>query len=99
REYLALKELFEEIVTLAGRRITRMRRLLVVLRRPEDEMVKRRLKEYDKSQMEWNDRLNSFYARLKLYLEGYEMVQRLEEEIQSSFVSVGHQLELAVRER
>jgi len=95
KEYHDLKDVFEEIVNLAGRRITRMRRLQYALHRSNDELVKVRLEEYDKILTEWNDRLNSFYVRLKLYTP-YEMVARLEN-IHESFFSIGVRLEEAVR--
>jgi hypothetical protein len=98
-EYNALKDLFEEIVSLAGRRITRMRRLQRVLRGGDDELVKARLEEYDKIQTEWNDRLNSFYVRLRFYAADYEMADRLEKQIQDKFVSIGSRLEQAVKHR
>jgi hypothetical protein len=99
-EYDALKELFDEIVSLAGRRITRMRRLQYVLSRSDDELVKKRREDYDKVQTEWNDKLNSFYVRLRLYGgPNYDMADRLEEQIQNKFVNIGSRLERAVRDR
>jgi len=99
-EYDALTELFDEIVSLAGRRITRMRRLQYVLRRSDDELVKERREDYDKVQTEWNDKLNSFYVRLRLYGgPNYDMADRLEQEIQNKFVNIHARLNQAVRHR
>src|SRR5207245_734489 len=47
KEYLALKQLWEELARLSGTRLSRMRRLVLVLRSRDDEIVKSRLADYD----------------------------------------------------
>jgi hypothetical protein len=92
KEYFALQDLFEEIVTSAGRRITRMRRLLRVLHDQRDDLVRQRLKDYDTVQTAWNDSLSSFLVRLRMYAP-YSMATRLDEVIQGTFVRLGSELE------
>jgi hypothetical protein len=76
-----------------------MRRLQRVLSASDLQLIKTRLEEYDKVQTEWNDRLNSFYVRLRFYEARYEMVDRLEKDIHNRFVAIGSQLERAVKRR
>lgn len=98
KEYLALTSLSDEIISLAARRLSRMRRLLVILSRPEDDIVRRRLTEYDESLATWDERLNSFFVRLTLYAS-HVLQQQLEHEVQKEFVSVGGRLEQLTKER
>lgn len=92
KEYDNLKALSEEIIQISGRRFSRMRRLLSVLRRPDDNLVRQRLQSYDETLSEWNEKLNSFLARLTFYA-AYEMARRLDEDIQKRFVAAGNELE------
>lgn len=94
KEYLELKVLFDEIVRLAGRRLSRMQRLQGALGL-EDEIVRRRLQEYDESLSEWNERLASFNVRLTI-LDTYDRALDLDQ-IQQYFVASGIDLEKLVR--
>jgi hypothetical protein len=98
KEYESLKKLFDEITVLAGKRITRMRRLLWAMTLSDDSLVQRRLAEYDEAQKEWNDNLGSFFARTKL-LGGRRLFERLEERVQAAFVANGAVLEQEVKKR
>jgi hypothetical protein len=65
-----------------------MRRLLSVLRQADDKTIRRRLKAYDEIISEWNEKLNSFYARLTFYA-AYEMSLQLEQDVQQRFAAIG----------
>jgi len=98
REYLALKSLWEELAGLSGKRLSRMRRLLVILDRPDDQFIRKRLSDYDDILGKWNDSLTSFYVRLTLYAT-HTLQHRLEHEIQIAFLRVGSSLERLVKGR
>jgi hypothetical protein len=98
KEYENLKELCEEIIWCSGKRITRMRRLSSILRHPDEKTVRSRLDSYDDVLVVWNEKLNSFYARLTFYA-AHEMSWRLEEDVQRRFVSIGGELDKMTRSR
>jgi hypothetical protein len=66
KEYIALKDLADEIASLLGARIYNMQRLLFSLRRSSDEQLVRRVADYEDIVKRWNERLTSFYVRLPL---------------------------------
>lgn len=88
KEYIALKELSDEIATLLGARIFYMQRLIRALVTGDEAKIASRTKEYDEVLKRWNERLTSFYVRLPI-LAQYELAKRLEETIQSKLVSAG----------
>lgn len=92
REYVALKELAEEIASLLGVRIFHMQRLNRVLVRGPDEKINSRFQEYDEVLKRWNERLTSFYIRLPM-LAHYDLAFTLEKSIQAGLVKTGATLE------
>jgi hypothetical protein len=66
KEYIALKELADEIASLLGARIYNMQRLLLSLRRSSDEQLVSRVADYEDIVKRWNERLTSFYVRLPI---------------------------------
>ncbi|MDB5734392.1 MAG: hypothetical protein JWN16_1029 [Alphaproteobacteria bacterium] len=99
KEYVALKQLWDEIVELSGARLTRMRRLSSVVRRGDIETVRSRLSDYDGSVLRWNEKFQSFQVRLLRYTSGSALAFSLENQIQPQFVTCGRQLELLVNDR
>jgi hypothetical protein len=98
KEYIALKELADEIASLLGIRLFRMRRLNRVLSSGDFEQIKDRSREYDESLKRWNERLTSFYIRLPM-LADYGLTWRLEHKIQHELVRIGGNLENLAKER
>jgi len=98
KHYENVAHLCDEIVDLSGRRVWRMRRLLASLSPQDQELIRRRLAEYDEVLSEWNAKLIGFNVRLT-YFAAYEMVTRLEHEVQSRFVELGSELERLVKQR
>ena len=92
KEYIALKELTDEIATLLGVRIFHMQRLIRALVNGDDAKIISRTKEYDEVLKRWNERLTSFYVRLPI-LAHYALAKRLEESIQAKLVSIGATIE------
>jgi hypothetical protein len=98
KEYLGLKELADEIVTLLGVRIFYMQRLNRALRSGSDDKVDTCLQEYDEALRRWNERLTSFYIRLPM-LAGNGLELRLENSIQAELVKTGGTIESLVANR
>lgn len=98
KEYLALKELADEIVTLLGVRIFHMQRLNRALGSGADARVNLCLQEYDGALKRWNERLTSFYIRLPM-LASYELAHHLETSIQTELVKTGSDIENLVSRR
>jgi hypothetical protein len=92
KEYVGLKELADEIVSLLSVRIYHMRRLNRAIATGVDEDVVSNLKEYDDILKRWNERLPSFYIRLTM-LADYDLALRLEDSIQADLVRVGADIE------
>jgi hypothetical protein len=98
KEYLALKELADEIASLLGVRIFHMHRLNRALARGADEKINSRVQEYDDAVKRWNERLTSFYVRLPM-LARYDLAIRLERSIQAELVKTGATIENLVVNR
>ncbi len=98
KEYLALKELADELVTLLGVRIFRMRRLNRVLAAGSPVQIEERHREYEEALQRWNEKLASFYIRLPLLAE-YNFAWQLERYIQAELVRIGGRIETLARER
>jgi hypothetical protein len=82
KEYIALKDLADEIASLLGARIYNMQRLLFSLRRSSDEQLVRRVTDYEDIVKRWNERLTSFYVRLPL-LAYTDLGPQLESSVQA----------------
>jgi hypothetical protein len=98
REYRGFQELFDEVATLASRRQHKMVRLLSGIRSGDVDLVKQRLAEYDIALVDWNEKLNSIFAKLTMYLR-WQFTKRLEDDIQPTFVRIGRELETLARAR
>ena len=92
KEYLALKDLSDEIASLLGARIYHMIRLTLSLRRSSPDQIKNRRIDHDTVVKQWNERLTSFYFRLPL-LANYDLAFQLENSIQNSLVAIGSQID------
>lgn len=90
-QYAALQKTFDEVSELAGRRQHRMFRLLSSLTRDDDEVVRKRLAEYDEASALWNESLVAQFAKLTMQLN-YGLTMRLEREIQPLFVKIDGEL-------
>lgn len=84
-QYKALQKTFDEVAELAGRRQHRMFRLLSSIWRGSDEVIKKRLADYDEASLIWNEKLSTSNAKLTMQLS-YGLATRLEREIQTRFV-------------
>lgn len=91
KEYIALKELAEEISNLMGIRIYRMQRLVLMLPHPPSKILQEAQDQYVDSVTQWNERLTSFYVRLRYHKSSYIAAQ-LEREIQDEMRSCGSQV-------
>lgn len=92
KEYIALKDLIEELSSLAGARVYHMQRLILGID-VDQKKLQGRFLEYEDISRRWNERLLSFYNRLTIFGENY-LTTILETEIQSSFVKNSRLLEL-----
>lgn len=99
KKYIELRALFDEFVRVASRRHIRARRLLWALRSRNQNIIEDRLKEYDKSVLEWNETYNhALQVRLVMVLDqGTRIRSAIDYSIASPFVEVGQQLESGVR--
>jgi hypothetical protein len=99
KRYIELRALFDEFVKVSSRRHIRAYRLLLSLRSENLAQIEDRLKEYDRSVLEWNDNYNhALQVRLVRVLEqGADVRASIEHEIAIPFVEVGRQLEACVR--
>lgn len=98
KEYQALVELSNEVSSTLSRRIYKSRRLLWAVRSLSDDYVEDRLREYDSSLVEWNEKLTSMYVRLTIYADYYDRWE-LDSYFQEPLQQVGIKLEAAVRAR
>src|SRR5579859_5875215 len=98
KEYVALKELADEIASLLGVRIFRMRRLNRSLATGTIDEIAALRTEYEDALRRWNEKLASFYIRLPV-LADYAFTWELEHQIQSDLVRIGTALERLVKER
>jgi hypothetical protein len=98
KEYIALKDLADEIASLLGARIYHTQRLLFNLRRAADEDLQSRIADYDDIVRRWNERLTSFYVRLPL-LAGYGLAERLESRLHERLAAAGRRIDELVYKR
>lgn len=84
-QYKALQKTFDEVSELAGKRQHRMFRLLSSIWRGSDDIIKKRLADYDEATLAWNEKLSTNSAKLTMQLS-YTLAIRLEQEIQVRFV-------------
>jgi hypothetical protein len=98
KEYDALKQLSDEIIKVAGKRLYRMRRLLAAVRSLSDDILKQRVLDYDHSLLEWNDSLGSYYVRLTFYSNYYNATY-LEGYLQAPFAAAGKRIEKIIQKR
>jgi len=98
KEYLALKDLADEVASLLGARIYRTQRLILSLRGSSGEQLSSRAADYDDIVRRWNERLTSFYVRLPL-LASYDLARRLESAIQQKLVRTGSNVDELVQQR
>lgn len=98
KEYVALKELSDEIATLLAVRVFHMQRIARTLVSGEDSQFKDRLKDYDEAVKRWNERLHSFYVRLPLLVENDAALQ-LERNIQKELVNTSEAIDRLVQLR
>ena len=98
KEYLAFKELADEIASLLGVRIFRMQLLIRAIASRSGEKIGARCQEYDEALKRWNDRLTSFYIRLEM-LAHEGLAIRLERSIQDELVRIGEKIERLEKQR
>lgn len=98
KEYVALKDLSDEISSLLGARIYQMQRLLHNLQRSSDQSLRHRIADHDDIVKRWNERLTTFYVRLPL-LASYDLAARLESSIQDNLVKAGANIDELVYQR
>jgi len=89
--YAALQKTFDEVSELAGKRQHRMFRLLSSLTRNDEDVVRKRLAEYDEASTLWNERLVAQFSKLTMQLT-HGLSLQLEREIQSQFVKLDGEL-------
>lgn len=97
-EYTTLQNLFDEFASHSERRRNRMHRLLLILRRGDPGLIKKRLSEYDDALASWNDRFLPLQAKLTIHLS-FQFAARLQDDIQPRFVKIGERLESMTRRR
>jgi len=98
KEYVALKELADEIAVLLGARIYHMQRLAASLTSSSNEKLAARIADYEDILKRWNERLTSFYVRLPLLASSY-LAPNLESSIQLTLVEIGANIEDQLRRR
>src|SRR6266498_4098295 len=92
KEYIALKELADEIATLMGARIYHMQRIALNLPNARYDQLADRLVAYEAAVVKWNERLTSFYVRLAL-LSSSELTYTLERTIHERLQQTGQRLD------
>lgn len=97
KEYIALKELTDELSSLLGARIFHMKRMVLSTRMPNDEFFAR-VPEYSEITKRWNERLTSFFTRLTI-LASHSFTQRLEGDLQSRLVNIGMLVDRIITDR
>jgi hypothetical protein len=96
KEYLALKELADEIATLMGARLYHMQRVAFTLTDPGNQRLIARLGKYEAAVVKWNERLTSFYVRLAL-LSSSELTYTLERTIHTRFQQIGQRIDKLIQ--
>jgi hypothetical protein len=97
KEYSALKELVDEIAALLGARMYCTQRLCKGLGL-DDDAFQQRVQEHDSAVKQWNEKLTSFYVRLRLLAAAGSDVS-LESNVHYQFVNVQAELDRLVRHR
>lgn len=95
KEFIALRDLANDLSKAIGSRIYRMRRVLSACRSIDSDLEER-LARYNESLVDWNENLASFTTRLTFYA-GYTYTLRLENEIQKGFFESGADIESLIR--
>lgn len=98
KDYLALKSLFDEIVSLSSKRWFRMQRIVFLLQSDNIEALKERHAQYDAALINWNESFSSFVVRLT-FLDSYDTARSLEDKVQERFVKAGRKIEDALKKR
>ena len=96
KEYVALKEVADDIIAMSGLRLNRMRRLRMGLTTRDAEVIEERRSDYEATVIQWNEKLNSYVVKLTFYAD-YQMATRLYHDVHERFVSAGRGLEALVR--
>ena len=93
------KKLFDELVSLAGKRLFRTRRLYWALRTGNLEKIESARMSYDETLFEWNETELSWQVRfVKNLPNGTRYLNRINETIRIPFVALGNKLEKCIRE-
>jgi hypothetical protein len=98
KEYISLKDLWEQLSGLAAKRLWRMRWVLFAIDDKNDAAVQERLVEYTSVLSEWNEKFTPMCARLTL-LTRWAFTYELDRGIQNDFVNAGLKLERLVKAR
>lgn len=98
KEFVALKELVDEIGRLLGARIYHSQRLTLSLRSTDAEAIARRVKDYEEAVKQWNEKLGSFYVRLP-YLAETGLGLEVERSIQDRLVVISKRLDRLLEQR
>jgi hypothetical protein len=98
KEYVALKELADEISSSLGIRIFHMQRMLRMLGNTVDDDFVSYHEAYRESVERWNERLTSFYVRLTMLAET-NFALRLERSIQNSLVPASSIIDALIRDK
>jgi hypothetical protein len=96
RRITELKAIFSELDALLSKRLYKTRRLLYSLRRISSGSLQDRLKDYDATLSEWNEKRNSFQIRLVRVIS-VSLAQQFEHDLSRRFVNIGQSLERLVR--
>jgi len=98
KEYVALKELTDEISSLLGIRIFHMQRILGMIGNAADDDFRSYHEAYRESVRRWNEKLSSFYVRLTL-LADINFAYRLERSIQKSLWAASSTIDASIRDK
>ncbi len=90
-EVKILRDLIEIFATLAGRRQHKMLRLVLALRSGKENLIEKRILEYDETLDEWNSNVVFLYSKLTMYVS-WEDALKLEN-IQEIFSRIGWKIE------
>lgn len=99
KEYLALKELVDEVASLLGVRLYQMQRLTLNLVRSSEEQFSARAAEYDQAVKIWNEHLASFIVRLVILAPNSSFAYKLDSVIQRKLRITGQNIDALVHQR